>query len=282
LVFSRIKGKAYLKQQILERTDLGTSLHQGFLDRLKAARKAGRSLILVAGLDVGSVENIALGLGFFDDIVPVEASQDVSVLRKHKLLAEVFGAQGFEYIEAIESSTVSGSFSVALNADNPTIEDANNSSNGFGLWSKVSSKSRFSFYLHALRLHQWLKNVLVFVPLVLAHAVSEPQSLFNALVAFPAFGLCASSVYVLNDLFNLAADRRHPTKCRRPFASGALSVKQGLLLAPLLLCGACAFALMLPYEFIAWMESRTETGFTGRKVFFSTSASCPGKTVEMQ
>ena len=82
-------------------------------------------------------------------------------------------------------------------------------------------------WLRAVRLHQWAKNVLIFVPLVLAHAWNLTR-IGAAVVAFFSFGLCASATYIVNDLLDLEADRRHPRKRRRPFAAGDLSAIAGL------------------------------------------------------
>jgi 4-hydroxybenzoate polyprenyltransferase len=111
--------------------------------------------------------------------------------------------------------------------------------------------SRLGVYLRALRLHQWVKNLLVFVPLAAAHKLGNPELLAKAALAFVAFGLCASSVYVLNDLLDLPADRAHARKRQRPFASGAASVRVGVVLIPLLLAAAAAIATMLPLAFLA-------------------------------
>jgi len=97
-----------------------------------------------------------------------------------------------------------------------------------------------------LRPQQWVKNLLVFVPLIASHRLLEDGELWKTFVAFVSFCLCASAVYVLNDLVDLRADRLHPTKRRRPFASGALPVAAGLALAPLLGALALAVALTLP------------------------------------
>jgi 4-hydroxybenzoate polyprenyltransferase len=105
--------------------------------------------------------------------------------------------------------------------------------------------------LKALRVHQWAKNVLVFVPMLAAHKVLNTALLLQAVLGFIAFSLCASSVYVLNDMLDLDSDRKHPTKRKRPFASGDLSVRAGLWLAPLLLGSGAAVALLLPREFLA-------------------------------
>jgi 4-hydroxybenzoate polyprenyltransferase len=104
-------------------------------------------------------------------------------------------------------------------------------------------------WLKELRLQQWAKNVLIFIPLIMSHQLFFAEPLLNTLVAFVCFGLVASSIYVMNDLMDLRQDRRHPSKRNRPFASGALPVRHGLLAIPLLLGGAAALASQLPRPF---------------------------------
>ena len=98
----------------------------------------------------------------------------------------------------------------------------------------------------ALRVHQWIKNLLVLIPVVLDHKVFNTAVVLRGLVAFAAFCLAASGAYVLNDLFDLEADRRHPNKRRRPFASGALSPVLGRTVAPLLFGAAILLSLLIP------------------------------------
>jgi 4-hydroxybenzoate polyprenyltransferase len=106
--------------------------------------------------------------------------------------------------------------------------------------------------LTALRPHQWVKNLLVFVPPVLAHRLAEPPLVLDALLAFAALSLVASGTYVVNDLVDRERDRRHPEKRHRPFASGALPLRAGLAMAPLLLGGGLALAAAtLPAGFLA-------------------------------
>ena len=101
--------------------------------------------------------------------------------------------------------------------------------------------------LRALRPHQWVKNLLLFVPIALAHQLTSGPRLFHVAVAFASFCAVASAGYLLNDLFDLEADRQHPTKRERPFASGALGIDQGVkLLAGLLLVAFTASLLLLP------------------------------------
>jgi 4-hydroxybenzoate polyprenyltransferase len=96
----------------------------------------------------------------------------------------------------------------------------------------------------ALRIHQWIKNILLFAPLVLAHQILNFELTLKALTAFAAFNCCASSVYLINDLLDLASDRAHPTKRHRPFASGELPLGIGYVAAPLLL----ALSLVLAFQ----------------------------------
>ena len=107
--------------------------------------------------------------------------------------------------------------------------------------------------LKAIRLHQWSKNALLFVPLVLAHRWQETWLFVHVLLGFVSFGLCASSVYVLNDLLDVAADRKHHRKKTRPFASGALSVPLGFFLIALLLPLGATLAFIVSPDFLLVM-----------------------------
>jgi 4-hydroxybenzoate polyprenyltransferase len=108
-------------------------------------------------------------------------------------------------------------------------------------------------WLRALRVHQWLKNLLVFLPIVLAHRWRDWALLADVGLAALAFCLCASSAYLVNDFLDRDADRRHPSKRNRPLASGDLSVRRGLAVAGALLIGAGFTAAQLNAEFAAWL-----------------------------
>jgi 4-hydroxybenzoate polyprenyltransferase/phosphoserine phosphatase len=131
-------------------------------------------------------------------------------------------------------------------------------------------------WLRAIRLHQWAKNTLIFVPLLLAHQWN-PGTFGGAIAAFFSFGLCASATYIINDLLDLEADRRHPSKRRRPFAAGDLSAISGVVVVCLLLLAALALALSLgrivhlmpgdyelarPYSFAEWLGFYTAVTLT--------------------
>ncbi len=110
---------------------------------------------------------------------------------------------------------------------------------------RARGAARIALLAKALRAHQWIKNLLVFVPLLLAHRVFDTAALLQTLYAFIAWCLCASSVYLVNDLLDIEADRQHPSKKRRPFAAGALSARLIPFLAPALLLPSFAIAFLL-------------------------------------
>ncbi len=113
----------------------------------------------------------------------------------------------------------------------------------------TAATNSWRLMIRALRVHQWAKNALLFVPLLAAHRAGDLAAIGRASLAFVAFCLCASSVYILNDMLDLEADRAHARKCRRPFASGDLSLAAGFWLVPILLTSAAAVAVSLPWEF---------------------------------
>ena len=117
--------------------------------------------------------------------------------------------------------------------------------------AKPATSARLIALVRALRVHQWVKNLLVFVPVILDHKLFAPEVMAKSATAFLAFCCAASSAYILNDLLDVEADRRHPTKRHRPFAAGTLSPSTGLLLVPLLLGIAFLASLgTLPATFV--------------------------------
>jgi 4-hydroxybenzoate polyprenyltransferase len=110
-----------------------------------------------------------------------------------------------------------------------------------GIWCKV------------LRLHQWLKNLLLFLPLLAAHEIGNVEAWQLLVLAFFAFSLCASTVYIANDLLDLDSDRRHPRKRMRPFASGAVPIWMGVALAPVLMAASFVLAFQVGTVFVSWL-----------------------------
>lgn len=102
-------------------------------------------------------------------------------------------------------------------------------------------------------MHQWIKNLLIFIPILAAHALITIDNVTVLLLAFLSFSLCASSVYISNDLLDLESDRRHLRKRNRPFASGSVPILIGLILAPLLLIISLIIASLVNKTFLYWL-----------------------------
>ena len=115
---------------------------------------------------------------------------------------------------------------------------------------------RLGLWVRAMRLHQWLKNLLILVPLLVSHRLGTPGLLVSGMVAFFLFSVSASSAYLLNDLLDLASDRQHPSKRLRPVAAGLLSIKTAAIASAVLMVGAFSGALwLLPWQFAAAMAA---------------------------
>jgi 4-hydroxybenzoate polyprenyltransferase len=115
-------------------------------------------------------------------------------------------------------------------------------------------RSRWLLWVKALRIHQWSKNLLVFAPLIAAHRYFHAPQLFDCWLGFAVYCIIASSVYLLNDLLDLEADRAHPTKARRPLASGMLPIPQAVALIPVLLVAGFSLATLLPQSFLLVLD----------------------------
>lgn len=248
-----LKGKANLKHQIAMRVDLDVELlpfNAALLAHLREQKSDGRFLVLATATNVKLAKNVANHLGLFDDVLASDANTNVAAATKSRLLRERFNDHGYDYIgnsradlEVWEHARTA----IVVNPDPGIGAAAARVASGGRIASEDSPG--MAGYIRALRPHQWLKNLLVFVPLIGAHELSNPTLLFQGLLAFVAFGLCASSGYLVNDLFDLSADRHHPRKARRPFAAGSISIKHGLLLVPVVLLASAGIASALPLEF---------------------------------
>lgn len=116
-----------------------------------------------------------------------------------------------------------------------------------------ASQPNAGTWAKALRVHQWLKNLLLLVPLLAAHQLLDITAWQQLCIAFLSFSLCASAVYIANDLLDLSNDRQHPRKQRRPFASGAVSIVAGVLMAPLLFASSLILAMKVNPAFTGWL-----------------------------
>ena len=251
--FWLLKGKAAVKNQISKRVDLDVThlpYNEDVIDYIKQAKSEGRDCYLATGTVKSFAERIAEHLGFFDGVFATESEANLTGKDKCEHLNHTFGTGQYDYM---------GNSSVDLNVWNSvhTAIVVSSSDSLVSSAKKVAgnvehikiAKTTIKTWLKAIRVHQWVKNILITVPVLASHQFDSSHILL-VILGFFAFSLAASSVYVLNDLLDLESDRQHPSKCKRPFAAGSISVIQGCILFPLLLLVAAAISSLLPIKFM--------------------------------
>jgi 4-hydroxybenzoate polyprenyltransferase len=249
-------GKAFLKQQLADATHIDVTLlpyNPDVLALIETQRKEGRKIILATASHHSLAIRIAEHLNVFDDVLATRLDCNLSGAHKRDLLVTLFGERGFDYVgNALDDMPIWRSAERAYVVDPlPGVELATRSLDNVVQVLRSGATSLRDWY-KAFRIHQWAKNALIFVPLLAAHQIGNPLLLWHGLLAFVFFGLCASGVYILNDLLDLEDDRRHPSKRLRPFASGHLSIKSGLAVFPCLLLASFLGAwCWLPWQFVA-------------------------------
>ncbi|MCB1825973.1 MAG: UbiA family prenyltransferase [Candidatus Competibacteraceae bacterium] len=238
--FWLLRGKARLKQELARRVEPDAATlpyHPAFLTWLRQQHAQGRRLVLATSAAESFARQIADHLGIFSQIIATTDDVNLSGSRKAERLCERFDERGFDYAgNGMVDVAVWGRARQAILV-NPARGVREQAARVAAITAVFDDRegARPTPWFKALRVHQWLKNVLVFVPLLAAHRIDEVALLFQAVLAYVAFGLCASSVYLLNDLLDLPADRQHPRKRLRPFAAGQLPVLAGAWLVPALL-----------------------------------------------
>ncbi|MFB9068182.1 UbiA family prenyltransferase [Pseudofulvimonas gallinarii] len=249
-----LRGKAGFKRALAarHRVDPGTlAYNQPLLEWIRSQREE-RQVVLCTAADAAIAQAVAAHLGLFDAVIASNGQDNLSAGRKADALVARYGERGFDYVgnDAADLPVWQRAHSAILcNATTSVSRAALAHGN---VVHEIAPRTGTSIaWLRALRLHQWAKNLLLFVPLLTAHLVFEPAALAKATLAFVTFCLCASGVYLLNDLADLAADRRHPRKRLRPFAAGQLSALAGSGVALALLASAFALAIAtLPLAFV--------------------------------
>jgi 4-hydroxybenzoate polyprenyltransferase/phosphoserine phosphatase len=252
-----MRGKAVVKAEVGRRVSLDVRhlpYNRALLEYLESERGEGRRLYLATGADRQVAERIAAYLALFDGVLASDGQTNLTGGNKLEGLLQTFGDEGYDYIG-------NGSPDVPLLQHAGTAMLANPAAGlrsrlrlrGIAVEREFQERTRpVRAIPKAIRLHQWAKNVLIFVPMVLAHTL-RANILVQAMLGFLSFSLCASATYIANDLLDVEADRRHPAKRLRPFAAGDLSVKTGVALSAGLLAGALALAVLLPWAFLGWL-----------------------------
>lgn len=253
LVLWLLRGRAHLKREIAARADVDASTlpyDERVLAWLREQGETQRPRVLCTASDARLAGDVAAHLGLFDEVLASDGARNLAGRHKGEMLRERYGERGFDYAGNEYRDLhiwKHARRAIVVNAHNGLARAAADCCEVERVFEPAPASLRI--WLKALRLHQWLKNLLVFLPLFAAHRVLEAGTALNCLLAFVAFGLCASGVYVLNDLFDLDSDRRHPRKRLRPLAAGTLPLLHGLAAAPLLTLAGLGLALYVSAAF---------------------------------
>ena len=266
-------GKAAFKRNISSTVELDVvhlPYNRHLLQYLEQQRANGRQIYLATGADATLAQRVADHLGLFTGFLASDGTLNLTGKSKLAVFHQRFGSN-FSYIGNAHPDVP-----LLINCQQPMVANPHRSLSSALREAKITPTYTFTdqtstlkAWLKAIRLHQWAKNTLIFLPLILAHTRS--LGLFaGAAVAFLSFGLCASATYIVNDLLDLEADRKHISKRRRPFASGDLSPLAGAVVITIFLLTSLALAIALPhiiaalspgvplsrpdkYKFLAWM-----------------------------
>ena len=243
------KGKASFKQKVSSHAHLDVAqlpYNQELLEYLREQHAQGREIYLATGADAALAERVAAYLGIFSGVLASDGAVNLTGRNKLAAFQERF-SQGFSYI-----GNARPDIHLLTACRNPMVANPHRSLLTGLRRAGVAPVRTFSDSAHpvkawvkAIRLHQWAKNTLIFMPLLLAH-VRGAGPIAAAALAFLSFGLAASATYILNDLLDLEADRHHVRKRRRPFAAGDVSPIAGVATIAIFALFSVAAALLVP------------------------------------
>lgn len=248
-------GRANLKNELAQRHSVDAATlpyQQEVVDYLSQERSRGRKVILATASNERSARSIAEFLGLFDEVLASDDKVNLKSSLKADALISKFGDEQFEYVGDAKADLavwrVAGKasmvgraekFASSIPRDVPTFN------------IPVTRLPLVKRALKTLRVHQWAKNLLIFAPLVVTHQFNDFGSVLSAVLAFLAFSLAASSIYIVNDLIDIPNDREHATKRYRMLASGEVSILAAWFIWPLLLASSLAIAVIwLPIAFV--------------------------------
>jgi 4-hydroxybenzoate polyprenyltransferase len=255
--FWLLQGKAAFKNKLMQRIYLNATLlpyNNVLIDWLIKQRESGRKVVLATAADECIANAVAKHVDLFDEVLASGGKINNASLNKSRLLDERYGQGNWDYAGNSKADLVvwrAAKNAIVVNAKKAIVRKAQQ----FGNVSLIipAGKAKPTDWVKAFRLHQWLKNSLLFIPLLAAHKINNYESIFLLIVAFLSFSLCASAVYITNDMLDLESDRQHPRKCLRPFASGVVPVHYGFVLAPVLILLSLFMALWVGNAFAIWL-----------------------------
>ena len=250
-------GRAQLKRALAALADIDASAlpyNEAFVRWLRAEARSGRPVFLATAADGELADRVARHLGIFAGVIASDGQRNLKGARKLVAIREHGVGMPFDYcgngvedlviFEAARQAIVVGASGAVIRA---AVARAQVSMRFDGTGSPART------WLRAVRAHQWAKNLLLFVPLVTSFRLTNPSSLAAACGSFVAFCCVASAGYLINDLLDLAADRKHPRKRHRPLAAGRIGVPAAIAVAAFGVIAGLALALALSPALAAWI-----------------------------
>lgn len=248
-------GRSHIKRFLAENNEFSPSLlpyNEKVLDYLRREKVAGRKIILATASDEIIANKVFAHVGIFDDVIASKPGNNLKGRSKLKAIKEYTSGGGFEYI-----GDSSADFPIWAEADrsgfvNPPRPANKIETNNGKIALEVDNKlSTPQMLIKAMRPHQWAKNALVFVPLIFSHSYTDTSLFLLTLATFFVFSLCASGIYIINDLLDIEADRAHTSKKKRPFAAGNLLPINGVIASAFLI----SFPLLLSSVYLGFYST---------------------------
>lgn len=264
-----LRGPAHVKAELARQVQLDVAsmpVDDEFISWLREQHGSGRRIVLCTAANERIANHVAAHFGLFDAVMASDGVTNLGGSVKAGRLVAEYGRGGFDYAanerkdlhvwrQARAAVIVAGKRLVAqLTPQLSSVER-----------TFVVQTGTARDWIRALRLHQWAKNILLFVPLAAAHRISEPGTLTMVVLAFVLFGCCASGTYMINDMADLDSDRKHPHKRTRPLAAGHIPLIHGMAAAVALIGGSLlASALLMPPLFTLAL-----LGYLGATLWYS-------------
>jgi len=253
-------GKAAFKQHIAAQAQMDVvalPVNMPFLHWLQQEKSNGRTIILCTAADQRIATAVAARFDLFDEVIASDGQHNLKGHNKAACLVARFGEKGFDYAGNDASDLVvfrHARTAIVVNASARLKARAHTLDNAYPFPDDSRANLGGKRWLKLLRLHQWKKNILLLAAPIAGHLVFDPAIWPGLLLAFMAFSLAASCVYILNDLMDLDNDRHHPSKQYRPLACGQVSIVEGMALVPVLALASFGLAWWMGNPaFMAWL-----------------------------
>lgn len=253
LTFWLLKGRTAFKGFVASNSGFSAErlpYNAPLLAYLRREKEKGRLIILATASHKSVAKDVSRHLGIFDDVI---ATDNVANLKGKKKLGAIQAAFGKDFVYAGDSAAdipvwKAAKAAVLVGAP-PSIANAVRAVTPIEA-EFPRHQAKIGTWVKALRIHQWLKNLLIFVPVLTAFSLLDAERLTASVIAFLAFSLVASSTYIVNDLWDLDSDRAHPRKCLRPLASAEISIIGAVAISSIFLGAALILALLVSQQFL--------------------------------